>query len=249
MGTPNYPRDLASEWNKLRRDIKGAFTSANVRTGMAKIGAKVIEVTGELILNPGAQFGLKYKNGNYAMRLRNAIIGGKDVQQISFYRYDTTAVMQMYSGEGEPGFFSVFDQDGNIIISNDAGSGQGLARPWLPYTFIDYDDLLLPKKMITSSTFSSVHHVAGFMQHPRVEIYGYLRADGSDVAEIRVKNPNTGTVLYTASGQTTGWKSMVFNHQDYEFGNGFSYDVEIRRTSGTSTGVGFTVTKAHGVQS
>ncbi|TNH21442.1 hypothetical protein FHG89_31635 [Micromonospora orduensis] len=53
MGTPNYPPNMGDEWNKLKRDVKGAFTSANLRVGMAKIGAKVVEVSGRLNITNG----------------------------------------------------------------------------------------------------------------------------------------------------------------------------------------------------
>lgn len=249
MGTPNYPKDLASEWTKLRRDVKNAFTSANLRTGMAKIGAKVIEVTGSLILNAGAKFIAKYDNNVDAFIVDQGFLGSTPVGRVLIQRYNGTRLFEVFGGEDDPGFFSFKDMAENIIISEDAGSGQGLARPWLPYNATAYADILLPRTMVTSSTFTGVQHVAGYMQHPRAEIFGWLRTDGSDVAEIRVRNPNTGTVLYTSSGNTSTWKSMTFNHQDYEFGNSFGYDVEIRRTSGTSTGVGFTLTRAHGIQS
>lgn len=38
MGTPNYPKDMATEWNKLKRDVKDAFTSANQNIGKNKVG-------------------------------------------------------------------------------------------------------------------------------------------------------------------------------------------------------------------
>lgn len=247
MGTPNYPKDLSSEWNKLRRDVKSAFTSANLRTGMAKIGAKVIEITGQLELNPSAILAVKYANSVNALWIGPVTYNGHDVGQFIVRRYDGSTALQVFGGPLEAGFFSINDKAGNIIMSDDAGSGQGLGRPWLPYNVIDTRDIALPQ-MITSSTFTAVYTVSGYMQQPKCEVYGWLRTDGSDVAEIRVRNPNTGTVLYTSAGNTGNWKSMLFNHENYNFGDAFRYDVEIRRSSGTSTGVGFALTRATGQQ-
>lgn len=53
MGIPNYPKNLADEWSSLKRDVRGAATSANLRTGMAKIGAKVVEIAGRLDITSG----------------------------------------------------------------------------------------------------------------------------------------------------------------------------------------------------
>lgn len=247
MGTPNYPKDMASEWNQLKRDVRNAFTSSNLRTGMAKIGAKVIEITGQLVLNAGALLLAKYRNGVGAFRVGESFYNGLPVGQVSIKRYDGSTALQVFGGEGVDGFFSIHDRGGNIIFSDDGASGQGIGRPHLPYTWQRYYHLTTPVDLATSTSFATHHVIFGQMQHPRIQIMGYVQCNGSDLAEVRIIN-GSGTVIDTSGTVGSGWIYLEGPHDDYDFAKEFSYNIDVRRVSGTSTGVGFTIVKAEGRQ-
>lgn len=247
MGTPNYPKDMASEWNRLRRDVKNAFTSANLRTGMAKIGAKVIEITGTLALNAGATLIAKYANGRYALWIGQSSFNGTPVGQLIIRRFDGSTALQVFGGNGEPGFFSIQDRTGNIIMSDDAGSSVGLARPWIPYHLVDYWEIANPVHANNTSTFEKQHSVMGQAQHPKITIFGYMSAGASDGAEVRLVDSGNGNVLASASTTGSNWLTLTAEHPDYEFGRDFWYNLEVRRVSGSGA-VGFTPTRAYGRQ-
>lgn len=247
MGTPNYPKDMASEWNQLKRDVKNAFTSSNLRTGMAKIGAKAIEITGSLMLNAGATLVSRYDNGVSALRVGPAVYNGLPVGQVIVKRFDGSTAMQVFGGQGVAGFFSIHDKDGNILFSDDSASGQGIGRPWLPYTWQRYYHLTSPVDLSTSTSFATHHVIFGQQQHPRIQIMGYVQCNGSDLAEVRLYS-NGGTLIDTTGTVGTGWVYLEGPHEDYEFAKEFSYNIDVRRVSGTSTGVGFTIVKAEGRQ-
>lgn len=248
MGTPNYPKDMASEWNKLRRDVKNAFTSANLRTGMAKIGARVIEITGTLALNAGATLVARYTNGRSALWIGQSLFNGTPVGQLIIRRFDGSTALQVFGGTGEPGYFSIHDRTGNIIMSDDAGSSIGLARPWLPYHTVDYWHITQPVHTSNNSTFAKHHAVMGQAQHPKITIFGYMSSTvGTDVSEVRLVDNGNGNVLATASSTGSNWVTLTANHPDYEFGRDFWYDIEVRRVSGSGN-VGYTPTRAYGRQ-
>lgn len=249
MGTPLYPKDMASEWNKLRRDVRNAFTSANLRTGMAKIGAKVIEITGQLALNAGAILTAKYDNNIDALRIGPVTWNGLPAGQFAVKRFDGSIALQVFGGTGVTGYFSIQDPAGHIIMSDDAISGQGLARPWLPYTWYRTNQMFSPLDISTSTTFATHHSLFGYMQHPKINIMGWVQCNGSDTAEVRIRQPGSGKIVATSGTVGSGWIILVGNHDEYEFGNGFQYDIEVRRVSGTGTGVGFTIVRAYGQQS
>lgn len=248
-GTPNYPRDMASEFNRLRKDVKNAFTSANLRTGMAKIGAKTIEITGELILNAGAALRAQYVNGVNAFSVAQGYYNSHPISQVAIKRFDGSMVFQVFGGELESGYFSIQDRLGNIIISDDGVTGAGLARPWLPYHWVRTADITSPKDLSTSTTFAAHHTTMGEVQHPKIRITGYVVCNGSDVAEVRLRDPGSGTVIWTSGNVTSGWLVKEGNHPNYNFADDFQYDIEVRRVSGTSTGVGFTPVYIYGRQS
>lgn len=249
MGTPNYPKDLPSEFNRMKRDIRNAFTSANLRTGMAKIGAKIIEITGELNLNPGAILSAQYDNGTNALFVGQTIYNDAPRGHVAIRRYDGSLALWVFGGPNDPGYFSIRDREENIILSDDSVTSRGLARPWIPYTTQETPKILTPSLLVTSSTYTAAHTVAGVMQHPRIKATVYLQTTGTDVGQWRLTNPTTGVVLGTSATSTGGWSVIEASHDNYVFGEEFKYDLEVRRVSGTSTGVGITPTSVYGRQS
>jgi hypothetical protein len=248
MGTPNYPKDFASEWNQVKRDVKNAFTSANLRTGMAKIGAKVIEITGELALNAGAVLRTKYQDGSTALYIGPATAGGEPVQAFILRRPNGARALDMYGGETLPGFIAIWDMADNIIVSDDAESGQGLARPYIPHTFVETSKLTSPTTMVTTSSWTSVHTIQGIMQHPKIRLGGSFVGLGGDTGRIRLVS--NGIAFWTSGvlGSTT-WVDETIAHHDYNFMTKFTYDIQVMRASGSSSGVGFTPTFVIGRQS
>lgn len=252
MGTPNYPRDMASEWNKLKRDVKDAFTSANLRTGMAKIGAKVIEVTGELALNAGAKLRARYANNNTAFLVGQHNNGVSPVEGVLIYRPNGQATFWSWGdSETGDGFWAFYDKNGNVILSDDGASGIGLGRPWLSYNVVRTQEFFLPSDIVTSSSFTPVHTISGNMQHPKIKMILYPYITDNDVAQVRLRNPSSGATLYTSGNLSSPAPIINFtaDHDEYSFSKEFKYDLEIRRVSGTGPGVGVTVAQAVGRQS
>lgn len=249
MGIPNYPKSFADEWTQIKRDVKNAYTSANLRTGMAKIGAKVIEITGELILNAGAKLIARYDNGRNAFYVQHLEYNGGTVGQTAINRYDGSLAFQVFGGEHDPGYVSIHDAAGNAILAEDGAERQGLQRPYLPYNFVQTSYIFLPPSLHTGGSFTAQWTVTGEQQHPVIRIQMRVYAQGGDQAQVRIFDPETGTVV--AQTGTIG-DSIIYlegPHVSYDFGRDFKYDVEIRRTSGAGPGVGLTLLRAEGKQS
>lgn len=252
MGTPNYPRDMASEWNQVKRDVKNAFTSANLRTGMAKIGAKVIEVTGQLALNAGATLISRYANNNVSMLVGKHTSGDRDIQGFYFRRPDGTLAMWAWGDEDNEGFLSIYDKQGHTIFGDDGASGQGLARPYIPYNVVRTSDLITAPTVNTTTTFQGHVTVAGYSQHPKIHLRCYLYVTGNDVAQVRLYDPDTSTAMFTSgniAATDNPFLDILVPHTEYGFGEYFKYDVEARRVSGTGAGVGVSVLITEGRQS
>ncbi|MBQ1045324.1 hypothetical protein KBX03_22705 [Micromonospora sp. C72] len=228
--------------------MRSNFTSANMRKGMAKIGARVIEITGELILEAGAKLSAKYENGVEAFAVQKAWYGDIPVGQVLIKRFNGSPAMEVFGGSDEPGFFAIYDQENNIILSDDAVSKKGLARPYIPYEVFRIPDLTSPADLTTSSTFVPHHGIINQQQHPKIRVLVYVHCNGSDVAQVRLRDAST---VIATSPNLSGdqWYYLEGSHVGYEFGKEFQYDIEIRRVSGTSSGVGFTPIYAMGIQS
>lgn len=252
MGTPNYPRDMASEWNQMKRDVKNAFTSANLRTGMAKIGAKVIEITGQLSLNAGATLITRYTNNNTSMLVGKHSTGDTPIQGFWFRRPDGTIAIWAWGDDNNNGFLAMYDKQEHVIFGDDGASGQGLSRPYIPYNVVKTSEIFVAPTINTTATFSPHMTVAGFKQHPKIFLRCYLYVLGNDVAQVRLYDPNTSTVMFTSglvSAADSSYLDILVPHVDYNFGEYFKYDVEIKRAAGTGPGVGVIVLVTEGRQS
>lgn len=249
MGTPNYPKNFSSEWNQLRRDVKNAFTSANLRTGMAKIGAKVIEITGELAMNAGAILRAKYTSGGSALYVGPVTLGGQPAQGVLINRPDGSRAFDVTGAEDGQGFIGIWDRSSHVIFSDDAVSGQGVARPWIPYTPIETAKLTSPSVIVTTSTWTSVHTVQGIMQHPKMRLGGGFIAFGSDTGKIRLISGGSSFWESPVLGPGFVWYRETIAHPNYQFDDEFTYDIQVMRNSGAGAGVGFTPTYIMGRQS
>lgn len=252
MGTPNYPRDMATEWQKLKRDVKNTFTSANTRPGTQSIGTRVVDIFTGLVLHAGAFFRALYSNETEAVLIgRHKDSLGNEVEGLVIRRPNGSTVLWAF-GTADTGdaFWAMYDKNTNIIFSDDAASGTGIARPWLPYTFVRTNAILNPTDTTTSLVYVSHHTIEGYMQHPRITITAYIRGQNAttDVGQIQLMNPTTGNVLGTSITTANDFVTITAEHDEYMFGAQFTYDIQIKKVSGSGN-VGCTLISAYGIQS
>lgn len=121
-----------------------------------------------------------------------AVLGDGSVQQIlSVRRADGTRVLLLWdafpAADGTLNqALSWIDRGGNIVISDDTDSGQGIARPYLPAAFYRkrYADLTVST---TSTTFETLWEARIYKQQPRLEVGARATMETSgDTGETRV---------------------------------------------------------------
>jgi hypothetical protein len=251
MGTPLYPKDLGTEWMKLRTGIKDAFTSANTRVPYEKIGAGVLKVFQELEMQAGSVLKFLYSNGVTGVIIGRHESGSGPADGLYIQRADGTIALWTFSRVADgSGFTAIYDQSENIIFSDDDVAGQGIGRPWIPVTFAPTAELTTPPANRTTSGTTDVPVYTTFhqMQHPKVHYQGYLQVGvGGSTAEIKFKNNIAGTVMHSTT-VGNGWVSGEFALTDWNFGDTMNIDVTIRRASGSGS-VGFTLVAFEGRQS
>lgn len=249
MGTPNYPKDMANEWQKLRREIKNTFSSANARRALDRISQGTIDVFNGIILHAGTYFKSLYQNSNEAVYIGRHTLAGEDVEGVIIRRPNGSLVFWAYGKPNEDSFWSWWDKTGNIVVSDDAQSGQGIARPWLSYHHTVYSNFSTPPTLTSSSTYAPHYVISGYMQHPKVKLSVFTYAPSSGTVQVRLRDATSGTVIAESSivGNST-WIDLVGNHPNYTFGAWFKYDLEVRMVSGVSPS-GATLVDSYGVQS
>jgi len=125
------------------------------------------------------------------------------------------------------------DASGNVILSEDAVSGLGLARPWIPITFVPVRAEVMP--MMTGATFVATAASTDVfqIQQAKLRVQSVVLTSGGAAGEIR----------YTINGVPTGAVEVIgVNQYTYTtiqdldltgvFGQSIYVTVECRVTNG-----------------
>lgn len=251
MGTPIYPKDAGTEWMNLKRQVKDAWTSANSRVAYQKIGAGVLKVFQSLEVQAGAFIKYVFTGGVTGMLMGRHLSGSDPVDGIFIARPDGSTALWIHSRVSDGyGFTALYDQQNNIIFSDDGNSEKGIGRPWLAFPFVNTTEIANPPSARQTSGTTDVAVVTMFVpiQHPYIHFvyYGSIFVGGSTM-EVKFKNITTGVTMHSET-VGDGWQSGEFSIGDYNFGESHQIDVTIRRASGSGA-VGITVLTLAGRQS
>lgn len=253
MGTPLYPKDLGTEWMKLKTNVKDAFTSANSRVPYAKIGAGVLKVFQSLEIQAGAVLRFMWPGGIIGMLLGRHTQGPDDADGMFILRPDGSTAFWVSNRVSDGyGFTAIYDQSGNIIFSDDGDSQKGIGRPWLAHSLVNTVEIANPPAVRQTSSTTDVALVSTFavMQHSHMFFYGFVSIfTAGGIAEVKFKNLTTGITMHTVSGiSASGFISGSFDVGSYDFGDIHQIDITARRSGGTGI-VGLTMISLHGRQS
>lgn len=151
----------------------------------------------------------------------------------------------------ESQYWALADNSANIIMSDDAQSGQGIARPYIPLPVTKASELTTQVVTTSSTSFVDAYVIRTFKQHPRVAVEFAVNTPAGVTSEVRL------------SDATSGAASVIAGPITFGAGNGFGgltaaiagahmseieVQIEFRVASGAGT-IGIVVTRAHGIQS
>lgn len=250
-GIPLYPKDMATEWMNLKKEVKGAFTSANTKPAFNKIAAGVLNVFTSLVVEAGASIVAKYGSGLDGIYFGRMVLGPDDVEGMLINDQTGNIRFVSFSKTSDGyGYTAVFDSSGNIVLSDDADAGWGIGRPWLHHTFADTTEIALPpsSRQTTLTTDTVVVSTMTPIQHPkmRMEAYIYIQTGGS-TCNYKVKDVASGATLFSGTSGG-GYVTADFDYPIPAFGDTAQIDITVRRASGTNA-VGITVLSLIGRQS
>jgi hypothetical protein len=225
-------------WSVLFRDIERRLrqleraprlTSASIRGGLLRV------------LTPNGREMLRV--GQYPAFGDTEAVVFRESGELAF------AVYNGGQGAGSPQFWSLWDRASNIVASDDAVSGQGLARPYLPIRFASLD--MSNASGTTSGTFTDLEQALAFKQHPKVNVTAPVIGDAGTAGEFRLwdatHSVQLGSTFTLSAGAFTyaSWTGIAVNGAHLS-----TVDLRLqgRRTAGTGFVRARTVLAA-GVQS
>lgn len=171
--------------------------------------------------------------------------------QIARLRRENGSLM-LYTGKaGSNNFWALTDNQNKIIMSDDASSGKGLARPWLPVHLMPTYMPNLPTAGVTGTWCIDSTQVVSetvlwegraSVSHPYIHIDGvWGHATGSGTVTYRLKLAGTTVGTWTA---TTG---EVSRRGPYSVGTSAGTDwVQVTVTAEQATGSGAVRCHIHG---
>lgn len=240
----NQPSNLLDRITRLEREL------AEVRK---RVGLSSATISGgDLTVQEGGTIRLKHPNGTIVAQVGNlGQINGEDVWGVQFKRPDGSEAMFVYGTEsGAATFVGMRDRAGNIVVSDDGVTGEGLATPYIPIPFGQRGDPSSSTPWRTSSsTWTNLSEGWFIRQNPRATVK-IIRACSAPAAEVQLINGFTGDVLAGPVSFGNSWDYTTLGPITVPGAYQDEVDlmVQARVTSGSGT-VGLAVVGAWGHQS
>lgn len=236
MGTPNYPRTVVDTIQALRRQAAAAYTSSNTRQALTEIRDNILELYGQVIVKPGGKLIAQYANGETALHVgANTLSDGTPAHGVLIRRPGGETVLWTFGPDGGgSAYWALYDKSGNIIISDDADSGQGLATPYIPWTVTPWGQVMTPPQSTTAGSWSTLYRAHGPKQHPRVKVLLICQSDADTTGQVRVVNAATNAVIagpVTIAVGSNNYQTLEGSIGGEHLGDVY-IDVQAQRTGG-----------------
>lgn len=179
VGTPNYPKSFSDAFTEIKQNLAATRTAANTRQAMSVVKAAAMTFLGDLIVDAGGRLIAKYSPEVAAL-----VVGASKYEGgysgIWMYRPEGQPVFTSYSNGKDSGFFAFWDKNAQILLSDDAVTGWGLAEPKLNYTVPQSTDALAWGHT-TSTSFETIGRSYVTITHPRIQAIGQVTGAGTAV--------------------------------------------------------------------
>jgi hypothetical protein len=171
---------------------------------VAELGRQTLENViiprGGIRLKGGGELAAEMPNGISMFYLGELTVGAVAFRGIIMRRQDGTPMFYTSIPGSDPTkiFFAWLDRSGNVLVSDDATAGTGLARPYIatPAARAKYTSW----ESTTSATYESLWHVRHIKQHPKVRGRIYATTDvAGTTGDWQIIVADTGEVLATGS--------------------------------------------------
>lgn len=144
------------------------------------------------------------------------------------FRHDDDSVAFTLQGAEGNQFWALWDKQGHIVISSDADSGEGLARPWIPLD-TPHPNGLGHWPGTNSGSWSAIATSYPTIQHPRLDAIISTHADDGTRGEVRVAIDGKQCGPVAKAGDMLQFSAPI---PDYEWDKRVELEIQGRRTSG-----------------
>lgn len=208
----------------LRREIADLRAEVRGRTSRS-----VVIPQGGVTIQDGGELTVRHPSGAVLFHVGK---GALDKYYVEIGRDDGVTAFEISTLPTGEQFFSLRDQGEQVVISNDAVSGQGLARPWLSGPVVNVLAANLPTT--TSATYVSTTSTGYVLkQQPCFEVEALLISNSSGTGNARwtIDGVATGAVVPITAGMF-GWTAFQVLTIPGAYNSYHRLELQVQRTSG-----------------
>lgn len=236
----------------LERQIREMQASRRLEAATIGVGGLTVK-GGTISVKDDGAISAEYPNGTEAFHVGAMMLSdGTPIHGVDIRRPGGEPAFWTYgTDEGVSSFWGLYDKKGNYVITDDAWTGRGLARPYIPLQVGDWASP--PTATTTSGVFQDLAAGLSAIQHP--VMYGYLLVRASDATtagETRICiDDNPVGPVFTISAGSFGDAYLgpfAVNVAETNYGNIHRISVQARRTAGSGT-IGVRVLSLLGLES
>lgn len=220
MAQTNQPTNLLDTIMRLERELAEVRKRAGLGNAVSRGSFRFLDDAGDMRIYFGP-----------------VVYGGSTTTGWILKRASGGNVFELGGSAVDNQFWALRDEQGNIIVGDDAATGQGLARPYVPIPFVS-GAAAVPTDTTTSATFTGLLSARYTKQHPRLKARILCRAsDGTTTGEVqivKVGGAQIGTTVTVTAGfyglLTIGPADVDGTHMEE-----MELEVQARRTAGAGT--------------
>lgn len=220
MAKTLHPEDLLARIRRLENDIATLKRGTTLSNSVLSRGSVEVQTD----------------SGQVLQRIGAIPFGGSTVQGIASYRANGNVASIVWDTPTGGGFWAWYDESGEVVVSDDTVSGQGLARPYVPLTAMLYSQVITPPESTTLGTFDRLYRIHGHHQQPYIRAYLITQADAGTTGEVQLAVDGVAiTTAPTAIPDGDNSYRVVDAELPGEHLSFIAVDVEARRVSGAGT--------------
>lgn len=209
-------QEIARIWQVLNEQARKTLYSAAISGG-------------KLTVQDGAEFSVLHDiGGGWLLHVGKGTLGK---YFLTIRRDDGTVAFEIGTTGSGFQYWAGWDRAGHIVVGDDAVSGSGLARPWLPQATIPVLSTSIPTT--SSATYIATTSTAQMpKQQPYAELEALLLSTGGGVGNARftMNGSQVGTVMPIASG-AFAWQTIQTLPLPGDYDGRVTIDLQVQRTN------------------
>lgn len=203
--------------------------------------------------------GLSVRSGNFSyvdpssgqMLVRFGDVGAPLLRGWIFRRLNGFPAFYINGTPGGDQFWTLVDMQGNFVMSDDIGSGQGIATPYIPLFGISLPRLTNPEATTSTTAFVGMYRIHGVKQQPKISTDFVATTPNGVTAEVQIVDLNRGSTVIAGPLSISANTPMTYFQMTGAIQgghlSGIILEVQMRVASGVGT-VGMSYVDAFGRQ-